>query len=571
MTEFMSEYNRWLNFADSETKKELESIKDNEQEIQYRFSSNLSFGTAGLRGIMMAGRNAMNVYTVAQATKGLADLINAEGGAERGVCIGYDSRNNSELFAKISAGVLAENGIKVYIYDELRPTPMISFGLRFLGCIAGINITASHNPKEYNGYKVYWEDGAQISPEQAKTVSASIQRTDIFSVACMDFDEGVKSGAITVLSRDVDEEYLKNVMEQAVDKTIVPKMADSMGMVYTPFNGAGYRLIPEVFKRAGFKHVYPVDAQSYPDGNFPTLKSPNPENAEGFELGIKVAEETGCDLVVASDPDADRVGVMARNKEGKFVTISGNRMGALLLDYILTAYTENGNMPADPYAVKTIVSTNLAAAICDAFGVKLYDVLTGFKYIGEVIKNSEKTGVGFFVLGFEESYGYLKGTYARDKDAVVASMLIAEMAAYYKSKNMTLCDALDKLFEKYGYFCEKTINIEMKGFDGPARMKALMEGIRANTPESFAGRKVVTVKDYLAGTVTDLASGSVEPTGLPESDVMYFVTEDGTAVIFRPSGTEPKVKLYLLGSDKTAELAEAKLAEFEASARELCK
>ncbi len=571
MTEFMSEYHRWLKSADSETKKELEGIKDNEQEIKYRFSSNLSFGTAGLRGIMMAGRNAMNVYTVAQATQGLADLINAEGGAERGVCIGYDSRNNSELFAKISAGVLAENGIKVYIYDELRPTPMISFGLRYLGCIAGINITASHNPKEYNGYKVYWEDGAQISPEQAKTVSASIQRTDVFSVSIMDFDRGVEQGKIEVLSRDVDEAYLENVMAQAVDKNIVPKMADSMGMVYTPFNGAGYRLIPEVFKRAGFKHIYPVTEQAYPDGNFPTLKSPNPENAEGFELGIKVAEETGCDLVVASDPDADRVGVMAKNKDGKFVTISGNRMGALLLDYILTAYTENGNMPADPYAVKTIVSTNLAKAICDAFGVKLYDVLTGFKYIGEVIKNSEKTGVGFFILGFEESYGYLKGTYARDKDAVVASMLIAEMAAYYKSKNMTLCDALDKLFEKYGYFCEKTINIEMKGFDGPARMKALMEGIRANTPESFAGRKVVTVKDYLAGTVTDIATGISTPTGLPESDVMYFVTEDGTSVIFRPSGTEPKVKLYLLLSDKDSASAEAKLAEFEAAARELCK
>ncbi len=570
MNDFMKEYERWCCLADEETKRELETIKNDEELIKYRFSKNLSFGTAGLRGTMNAGLYAMNRYTVAQATKGLAELINAENAGRRGVVIGYDCRNNSEKFAKISACVLAANNIKVYIYDELRPTPMISFGLRHLGCIAGINITASHNPKEYNGYKVYWEDGAQISPEQAKTVSASIEKTDIFSVEAIDFDEGVKSGIITVIPRDIDEIYIDNVISQQVDKKTVPKVSEEMGIVYTPFNGAGYRLIPEVLRRIGFKNIYTVAEQSMPDGNFPTLRSPNPENSEGFVLGIEVAQKTGCDLVVASDPDADRVGVVAKNREGEFVTISGNAMGAMLLEYILTAYTENGNMPSDPYAVKTIVSTTLAKAICEHYNVKLYDVLTGFKYIGEVIKESEKVGKGSFILGFEESYGYLKGTYARDKDAVVASMLICEMAAYYKDKDMTLCDALEKLFEKYGYYTEKTLNVEMKGLDGSERMAALMSKIRNETPTAFGGEKIVTVKDFLKGEVTDLASGEKTPTGLPSSDVMYFVTECGNTVIFRPSGTEPKVKIYLLikGNDKAS--ADEALEKIRLDAQKLC-
>ena len=570
MTEYKKEYLRWLDNANEETVAELVSIKGDEKEIEYRFACDLAFGTAGLRGIMMAGRNAMNTYTVAQATKGLATLIIEGNGSERGVVIGYDSRNNSELFAEIAAGVLAANGIKVFIYDELRPTPMISFGLRHLGCIAGINITASHNPKEYNGYKVYWEDGAQISPEQAEVVSNSIKNTDIFSVEVMDFEAGKKAGLIKVIGEEVDEEYIKCVLAQRVDTKIIPEMAKTMGIVFTPFHGAGYRLIPEILFRCGIENLYEVEEQNMPDGNFPTVKSPNPENPEGFALGIALAKEKGCDLVVASDPDADRVGVMAKNKQGEFVTITGNRMGALLLDYILTAYTNNNNMPDAPYAVKTIVSTNLAKAICEHFGVKLYDVLTGFKYIGEVIKNSEEAGVGSFVLGFEESYGYLKGTYARDKDAVVASMLITEMAAYYMKRGMTLCDALDELLEKYGYYTEKTVNIEMKGFDGLERMAALMKKIRSCPPTELGGSRVVTVKDYQAETVTDLLTGNVTPTGLPKSNVMYFVTENGCTVIFRPSGTEPKVKVYLLVKADNKENADKLLAAIESDARNIC-
>ncbi len=545
--DYNKEFQRWCELADKETVAELTAKANDAEWIEYYFQGPLAFGTAGLRGTMNAGTFAMNRYTVAQATQGLADLINREeGNASRGVLIGYDSRNNSPEFARITASVLAANGIKVYLYDELRPTPMVSFGLRHLGCIAGVNITASHNPKEYNGYKVYWEDGAQISLEQANVVSDSINATDLFTgVKTCDVDAAIAEGKITVVGPELDEVYLENVMAQQVDPKAIERTAEDLKVVYTPFHGAGYRLVPEVLKRAGLKYLYPVAEQAQPDGDFPTVKSPNPENPEGFALGIELAEKVESDLIVGTDPDADRVGVMARGKDGKFVTITGNQMGALLLDYILTAHTENGTMPPEPFAVKTIVTTELASAICNKFGVKLHNVLTGFKFIGEVIYQSEVSGHGSYILGFEESYGYLKGTYARDKDAVVATLLIIEMASYYRKKNMTLIDALESVFERYGYYVEKTVNVTMTGLDGTERMAALMAKLRADAPKTVGGLEVVAIRDYKAGTIT-AADGTVSPTGLPKSNVLCFDLAGGNTVVVRPSGTEPKIKFYML-------------------------
>ncbi len=560
MTEFENEYQRWLQFADENTAKELELLKDRREEIEYRFANRLSFGTAGLRGVMMAGLNAMNVYTVAAATKGLANYILTLDSKDRGVLVGFDSRMHSDTFSKVTAEVLAACGIKVYLFDELRPTPMVSFGVRTLHCIAGVNITASHNPKEYNGYKVYFEDGAQISPEQAEIISRYIRKTDVFSVERADFDTACKQGKIVILGKDFDELYMEKVLAERVDQRLIPEMAEELKVVYTPFHGAGYRLVPETLTRAGLKHLYTVAEQSVPDGSFPTVLSPNPENPEGFSLGVKLANEVQSDLVIATDPDCDRVGVMARGKDGAFETVSGNCMGALLLSYILRAHSENGTMPAEPYAVKTIVSSDLAAEICKKFGTKLYEVLTGFKYIGEVIKKHEESGHGSYILGFEESYGYLKGTYARDKDAVVASMLIVEMAAYFKKKGMTLLDALDELFETYGFFAERTLNIQMTGLDAVEKMRNLMASIRKNPPKDLGNMNVSKIGDYLSGTITDVRTGETAKTGLPQSDVLAFTLETGCRVLIRPSGTEPKIKIYLLCRGKDKEEAAARLA-----------
>lgn len=422
------EYKRWLQCADEATRKELESLS--EDDIKFAFSAPLSFGTAGLRGILMPGIGAMNKYTVAQATQGLADFLSGiEGAAARGLLIGFDSRNHSTEFASITASVLAANGFRVWLYDELRPVPMTSFGVRELGCIAGVHITASHNPKEYNGYKVYFEDGAQINAAQAAAISAAIARVDLFTgVRTLPLFDGIAAGTIKLVGKELDEAYLEKVLAQRVDPSLLAT-ADDLKIVYTPFHGAGRRLVPEALRRTGFTRLYPVPEQMIPDGDFPTVKSPNPENPEGFALGIALAEKVGSDLVVGTDPDCDRVGVVARGADGRFETITGNRMGALLLDYILAAHTENGSMPPRPYAVKTIVTTDLAQAICDRYGVELYNVLTGFKYIGEIMTANDESRPDSFILGYEESYGYLKGCYARDKDGVVAALLICEMAA----------------------------------------------------------------------------------------------------------------------------------------------
>ncbi|MBQ4120936.1 MAG: phospho-sugar mutase [Clostridia bacterium] len=564
--DYKQAYQRWLasDKVDEATKKELFALEGNDEEIKFRFISYLAFGTGGLRGTMIAGMNAMNVYTVAHATQGFANLILKEGKAERGVVIAHDSRNNSDLFSRVTAEVFAANGIKVYFFDSLRPTPVLSFAIRYLGTIAGVNVTASHNPKEYNGYKAYWEDGAQLSLEQADLVSSYINATDIFDgVKRMDFDTAVAEGKIEIVGTVIDDAFIQNVTAQLVDKTAIPSIADDLKVVYTPLHGCGHRLVPEVLRLCGLKHLYTVGEQMVIDGNFPTVKSPNPEYPEALSLGVKLAEKVGSDLVLATDPDADRVGIMVRNSENKFVTITGNQVGALLLDYILTAYENTNTMPEKPYAVKTIVTTELATKICREHGVDLYNVLTGFKFIGEVIKNHDDIGDGNYLLGFEESYGYLKGTYARDKDSVVASMLIVEMAAYYKAKGMTLYDALVKMFEKYGHFTENTVNVTMPGLDGVEKMKALMNDLRKNPPAEIGGKKVVAIRDYQAETITDLITGAVTPTGLPASNVLYFECEGGNVVVVRPSGTEPKIKLYLLVNGACENCCKATLEAFK--------
>ena len=561
---YRENYERWLTSekVDEATKEELRKIADDDGEIKLRFIKSLEFGTAGLRGTMVAGTNAMNVYTVAQATQGLADLINKLGKAERGVAIAYDSRNNSELYAKTAASVLAANGIVAHIFDSLRPTPVLSFAVRELNAIAGINITASHNPKQYNGYKAYWEDGAQLPPDHAATVSKSIEEADIFDdVKTVDFDTAVKEGKIKYIPASLDEAYLKNVMAEAVNPEVIRQVADSLEIVYTPLHGAGHSMVPEVLRRVGFKHIELVDEQMVLDGNFPTVAYPNPEFPEAFDLGIKLSEKVHSDLIIATDPDCDRVGVMSRDKSGKFMRLTGNQMGALLLDYIITAYEETG-MPKDPYAVKTIVSTDMVTKICEAHGIKLHNVLTGFKFIGEVIKQYEAAGNGSYILGFEESYGYLKGTYARDKDAVVASMLICEMAAYYSTKGMTLCDALQGLYDRYGYYDEGVANIYMDGLDGIERMKKLMNELRENPPADLAGRRVVEIRDYLKDTVLDVDTGKVTSTGLPSSNVLYYVTECGDVIVIRPSGTEPKIKIYILAHDESLDSVKKKISEY---------
>ena len=564
MKEFWNTYYKWLNadaLNDAE-KAELRSIEQDEDEVALRFSSGLSFGTAGLRGTMKVGLNAMNVHTVAHATQGLANLILREGRANDGVAIACDSRLNSQTFAETAACVLAANGIKVYLFDSLRPTPELSFALRELGCVAGINVTASHNPKEYNGYKAYWEDGAQLPPEHADTVAAEIAALDIFAdVKKISLDAALASGLVTVIGEEMDEKYLSQVEAQAVNPEAIAAVADELKIVYTPLHGTGYKLVPAILHRVGLKHLYTVDEQMIIDGSFPTVKKPNPEYPEAFALGVEIANKVGSDLVIATDPDADRVGVMTRIADGSFATITGNQMGALLVDYIITAYKETNTMPHNPYVVKSIVTSELAAKICAANGVKMHNVLTGFKFIGEVIKNYEKTGDGSFLFGFEESYGYLKGTYARDKDAVVTAMLICEMTAYYQARKMTLFDALMALFEKYGFCLERNVEVYMEGLDGPRRMAALMDGLRQNPPSEFGGVAVTLVGDYGKGTITE--GGEIRPTGLPSSNVLYYRLSNGDVIVARPSGTEPKIKFYYMLEAESQADAEEKLANYQ--------
>ena len=570
---FNIEYQRWLNSSalTEEEHAELVSIANNEEAKALRFTAPMDFGTAGLRSTMYMGIGSMNRFTVAQTTRGIAALIKSVGGEERGVAIAFDSRNNSEIFARVSACVLAGAGIKSYIFNGIRPTPELSFALRELGCVAGINITASHNPKEYNGYKAYWEDGAQIAPEQAKVVSAERSKFDVLDMSgIMDFDEGVQCGLITILDEQFDEKYLAAVLATAVNGNAVKEVADELKVVYTPLHGAGYRLVPEVFKRIGLKHLYTVDEQMIPNGDFPTVEKPNPEYSAVFKLGIDIANRVGSDLVIATDPDSDRVGVMTRTENGEFATISGNQMGALLLDYVIKARRDLGILPEGAYCVKSLVSTDMAYKIAKDNGVKLHDVLTGFKFIGEVIKNYEAEGkFGGFLLGFEESYGYLLGSYARDKDAVEGSMMILEMTAYYKKKGMTLSDALAELYKTYGLYAEKTIDIYMEGLDGIENRKKVMQNLRDNTPTSIGGVAVMSAGDYKTGEVRNLENGQISTTGQPSSDVLYYTLKNEDKIIVRPSGTEPKIKIYILAHDENKESLDTKLSAYEKDSRKM--
>ena len=567
------EYERWLNSSvlTEEEHAELVSIATNEEAKALRFTAPMDFGTAGLRSTMYMGIGSMNRFTVAQTTRGIAALIKSVGGEERGVAIAYDSRNNSEIFARVSACVLAGAGVKSYIFNGIRPTPELSFALRELGCVAGINITASHNPKEYNGYKAYWEDGAQIAPEQAKVVSAERSKFDVLDMSgIMDFEDGIKAGLITILDESFDEKYLAAVIDTAVNANAVKEVADELKVVYTPLHGAGYRLVPEVFKRIGLKHLYTVDEQMIPNGDFPTVEKPNPEYSAVFKLGIDIANKVGSDLVIATDPDSDRVGVMTRTENGEFATISGNQMGALLLDYVIKARRDLGTLDEGAYCVKSLVSTDMAYKIAKDNGVKLHDVLTGFKFIGEVIKNYEAAGkFGGFLLGFEESYGYLLGSYARDKDAVEGSMMILEMTAYYKKKGMTLSDALAELYKAYGLYAEKTIDIYMEGLDGIENRKKVMQNLRDNTPRSIGGVAVMSAGDYKTGEVRNLENGEISTTGQPSSDVLYYTLVNEDKIIVRPSGTEPKIKIYILAHDDNQESLNTKLSAYEKDSRKM--
>ena len=575
MRNYKDEYQLWLDSpALSEAEwAELNAIADDEKEIESRFFAPLEFGTAGLRGTMKLGLHQMNVHVIRHATQAFANVIKAEGAEamSKGIAICFDCRNNSELFAREAACVMAANGIHVRIFDALRPTPELSFAVRYYGTTAGLNITASHNPKEYNGYKVYWSDGAQLPPQHAAAIADQMSRLDIFNdfVSC-DFDEAVSDGRIELIGAETDEAYLEKVLEQAINKDVVQKVADRLKIVYTPFHGAGYKLVPEALHRLGVTQLHHVKEQMVLDGNFPTVESPNPENPEGFYLAIDLAKQVGSDLIIGTDPDSDRIGVMVRDGES-YTTITGNQLGVLLLDYVITARKAAGTLPANAGAVKSIVTTEMAKAVAEANGVHFEDTFTGFKFMAERIAEWEKAGSYEYIFAYEESYGYMMGDYVRDKDAVTASMMVAEMAAYYFDKGMNLKQAMESLYEKYGRYAEKTLNLVMPGLDGLAKMKNLMAQLRSEPPKEIAGTEVFRLRDYSDGSITVPELGVMGETPIKGSNVLYFELADGTSFIVRPSGTEPKIKVYILckGADKAE--CDAKLKKYSEYAENLKK
>ena len=554
--DFMQEYEKWFHSPalSPEEHAELESIKDDPKEIESRFFGPLEFGTAGLRGTMYTGLHNMNIHVIRWATQGFADVIAAEGeeGKRRGVAICMDCRNHSMEFARAAAEVCAANGIHVRIFDSLRPTPELSFAVREYGCQAGINVTASHNPKEYNGYKVYWSDGAQLPPHHADAIAKRLEEIDIFDgVKRMDFEEAVKSGLIETMGDETDRKFMANVTAMINDRETVAKVADTFKLVYTPFHGCGYKLVPEALTALGIKHLIPVPEQMVIDGNFPTVVSPNPENPEGFYLAIDLAKKNDVDFILGTDPDSDRVGIMVRNHEGEFQPVTGNQTGVLLLDYLIGAKQRTGKMPANPVALKTIVTTEMARKVAETNGLKCYDTFTGFKFLAEKKDKLENAGEGKVIFAYEESYGYMMGDYVRDKDAVTACVMITEMAAYYFEQGMTLAQALDALYEKYGFYGERTLNLVMPGLDGLEKMRALMAQLRREPLQEIAGTKVVRMRDYQDGSVYVMGLGKMDKTSISGSNVLYFELDDGCSFIVRPSGTEPKIKVYILGVGAT--------------------
>ena len=571
---YQQTYEAWLASPalSPEEKAELEAIRQDEKEKESRFFGPLEFGTAGLRGTMAVGLNRMNVHVIRHATQAFAQVILAEGpeAAARGVAICFDCRNHSQEFAREAACVMAGNGIPVRLFEAMRPTPELSFAVRQYGCIAGINVTASHNPKEYNGYKVYWADGAQLPPHHAAAIAGQMERLDLFqSIVRMDYQQAVDRGLITLMGQETDEAFLANVMDQANDRAVVARVADRFKMVYTPFHGTGYQLIPEALRRLGMKHVLCVPEQMIPDGNFPTVVSPNPENPEGFALAVELARKEGADFILGSDPDADRVGIMVRNDQGEYQVISGNQTGVLMLDYLIGAKKRAGTLPEKPVALKTIVTTEMARKVAESNGVACYDTFTGFKFMAEKKNALEEAGAGKVIFSYEESFGYMVGDYVRDKDAVTAALVLTEMAAWYFDQGMTLFDALNACFEKYGYYGEKTMNLVMPGLDGLKKMAELMAGLRAHPLTEIAGVKVVQHKDYQDGSVVDTSTGQRGQMELSGSNVLRYELEDGTSFIVRPSGTEPKIKVYILTSASSRAECEARVARYAAFAETL--
>ncbi len=576
MNNYMEEYRHWLDspaLSESEWK-ELSGIENESEEIKSRFFAPLEFGTAGLRGVMGMGINRMNRHVVRHVTQAFASVICAEGEAamKRGIIICYDCRENSGLFARSAAAVMAANGIFVRIFDELRPTPELSFAIREFGAIAGINITASHNPREYNGYKVYWADGAQLPPEHVQSIAAAMSEIDIFTgIKKMLFNEAEAEGLIVTIGSETDEAFLGHVLAQSINRDVVARVADNFKIVYTPFHGAGHKLVPEALSRLGIKHILPVPQQMIIDGTFPTVKSPNPEEPAGFYLAIELAKRENSDLIIGTDPDSDRVGIMVRDSNGEFVSISGNQTGVLMLDYIINARRNAGSLPENPAVIKTIVTTEMAREVAQQNGVHIEDTFTGFKFMAEKIAEYEKDGSFEYIMAFEESYGYMIGDYVRDKDAVTASMLIAEMAAYYYEKGMTLLQALDSLFEKYGYYAEKTLNLVMPGIDGIEKMQKLMTTLRETPPAEICGVKVLRERDYSNGKIIVPGLGAVDKTHIVGSNVLYFELEDDSSFIVRPSGTEPKIKIYILVNGESKQHCDEKIDKYVSFAQSLKK
>lgn len=571
--DFSKEYQRWLtdSYFDEDTKAELRAIEGDKAEIEDRFYRTLEFGTAGLRGVIGAGTNRMNIYTVRQATQGLANYILSQNAQDKGVVIAHDCRIMSPEFTQEAALCLAANGIKTYVFPSLRPTPELSFAVRKLGCTAGIVVTASHNPREYNGYKVYWEDGAQITPPHDTNIMAEVAKvTDFSQVKTMDLQAAKDAGLYITVSDEIDEPYFAELRKQSIHPEIIKKVAKDIKVVYTPFHGTGLESVQRVLKDLGFENVYIEPTQAVADGNFPTVDYPNPEDPKAWELALKLAKEKDADIVLATDPDADRLGVYCKDtKTGEYVSFTGNMSGMLIAEYILREKTKLGIMPENPALIESIVTTDMAKAIAKAYDVKLIEVLTGFKYIGEQIKNFEETGTNNYVFGLEESYGCLPGTYARDKDAPAAVTMLCEVAAYCKNEGKTLWDAMIDLYEKYGYYKEGLSTLTLKGVDGAAELKKLMDKARSSKFEQIGDYKVLAIRDYADDTRLDMETGKVGSTGLPKSNVLYYELENNAWCCVRPSGTEPKIKFYFGIKGESMEDAESKLESLKNAVNEL--
>lgn len=571
---YQAQYERWLHSPalSQPEKDELAALSHNAGEIEDRFFSLLQFGTAGLRGVMGVGLRRMNVHVIRHATQAFANVILAEGKAfaAQGVAICYDCRVHSQEFAQAAAGVMAANGIPVRLFEAMRPTPELSFAVREYGCAAGLNVTASHNPPEYNGYKVYWSDGAQLPPQHAAAIAAQMERLDVFDdIQSLAYETALNKGLITLMGKETDDKFLAHVLAQINDKASVAKVADTFTMVYTPFHGTGYQQIPYVLGELGIRHLHCVPEQMVIDGTFPTVKSPNPETPESFALALDLAKKVNADLILGSDPDADRVAIQVKDKNGQYVQISGNQTGVLLLDYLIGAKKRAGTLPADAVALKSLVTTDMARVVAEANGVKSYNTFTGFKFMAEKKNQLEAAGQGHVIFSYEESIGYMIGDYVRDKDAVTASLLLTEMTAWYAAQGMTLLDALDALYAKYGYYGEKTLNLVMPGLEGMALMANLMAKLRQTPPAEIAGTTVLRQKDYQDGTERDTASGAVSPMALVGSNVLAYDLADETTIVVRPSGTEPKIKVYVLAKGKDSTDSQEKVAKYAAWAETL--